>query len=38
VETEPLADLVGVPDDERLVLSEGWLNALKKRCGLTGYK
>jgi hypothetical protein len=32
------ADLVGVPDDERLVLSKGWLNALKKRCGLRGYK
>jgi hypothetical protein len=32
------ADLVGVPDDERLVLSEGWLNALKKQYGLRGYK
>lgn len=28
------ADLVGVPTDERLVLSEGWLEALKRRCGL----
>lgn len=32
------ADLVGVPDDERLSLSEGWLDALKRRCGLRGYK
>ena len=30
--------LVGVPMDERLVLSEGWLEALKRRCGLKGFK
>ena len=28
------ADLVGVPGDERLNLSEGWLTAFKKYCGL----
>jgi len=28
------ADLVGVPEDERLNLGEGWLTAFKKCCGL----
>lgn len=32
------ADLVGVPGDERLNLSEGWLTAFKKRCGLKEFK
>jgi hypothetical protein len=32
------ADLVGVPEDERLVLSEGWLESLKKQCGLKNFK
>ena len=32
------ADLVGVPNDERLNLSEGWLTAFKKRCGLKEFK
>ena len=32
------ADLVGVPMDERLVLSEGWLEALKRQCGLKSFK
>lgn len=32
------ADLVGVPTDERLALSEGWLEALKRRCGLKSFK
>ena len=32
------ADRVGVPDDERLKLSEGWLTALKNCCGLKEFK
>ncbi|KAF8218805.1 hypothetical protein L208DRAFT_1347101, partial [Tricholoma matsutake] len=28
------ADLVGVPEDERLSLSKGWLTSLKKCCGM----
>ena len=32
------ADLVGVPEDERLKLSEGWLTAFKKHCGLKEFK
>jgi len=32
------SDLVGVPGDERLNLSEGWLTAFKKRCGLKEFK
>jgi hypothetical protein len=32
------ADLVGIPADERLALSDGWLAALKKRCGLRELK
>ena len=32
------AELVGVPDDERLKLSEGWLNRYKARNGLKGIK
>lgn len=32
------ADLVGVPEDERLALSDGWLAGVKKRCGLKNYK
>jgi hypothetical protein len=32
------ADLAGVPDDERLTLSEGWLSAFKRRCGLKEFK
>ena len=28
------ADMVGVPDDERLNLSEGWLTSFKARHGL----
>jgi hypothetical protein len=28
------ADLAGVPEDERLALSNGWLDSLKLRCGL----
>jgi hypothetical protein len=32
------ADLVGVPGDERLNLSEGWLTAFKKRCGLKEFR
>lgn len=32
------ADLAGVPMDERLALSEGWLEALKRRCGLKSFK
>ena len=32
------ADMVGVPDDERLDLSEGWLCRLKKRHGLRNIK
>jgi hypothetical protein len=32
------ADLVGIPEDERLNLSEGWLTAFKKRCGLKEFR
>ncbi|KAJ7175606.1 hypothetical protein C8R46DRAFT_1030644 [Mycena filopes] len=32
------ADLVGIPEEDRLVLSDGWLAALKKRCGLKEFK
>ena len=32
------ADLVGVPNDERLNLSEGWLTAFKNCCGLKEFK
>lgn len=32
------ADMDGVPNDERLNLSEGWLTAFKKRCGLKEFK
>lgn len=32
------SDLVGVPTDERLALSGGWLEALKRRCGLRCFK
>ncbi|KAF5369186.1 hypothetical protein D9615_009952 [Tricholomella constricta] len=32
------ADLQGVPEDERLALSDGWLTALKRRCGLRNFK
>ena len=32
------ADLVGVPDDERLNLSEGWLTRYKTRTGLKNMK
>jgi hypothetical protein len=32
------ADLAGIPEDERLALSEGWLASLKKRCGLKEFK
>lgn len=32
------ADLVGVPDDERLSLSDGWLTRFKRRCGLKEYR
>jgi hypothetical protein len=32
------ADLAGVPDDERLSLSEGWLTWLKTRTGLKNMK
>ncbi|KAJ6491614.1 hypothetical protein C8R47DRAFT_1044693 [Mycena vitilis] len=32
------ADLAGIPADERLGLSEGWLTSFKKRCGLKEFK
>jgi hypothetical protein len=32
------ADLVGIPDDERLTLSEGWLTRFKTRHGLKEFK
>ena len=32
------ADLAGVPDDERLNLSDGWLSRFKERNGLKGMK
>ncbi|KDQ32381.1 hypothetical protein PLEOSDRAFT_154560 [Pleurotus ostreatus PC15] len=32
------ADMAGIPDDERLALSEGWLSSFKCRCGLREFK
>jgi hypothetical protein len=32
------ANMKGVPEDERLTLSDGWLTALKRRCGLQNFK
>jgi hypothetical protein len=32
------ADLAGIPQQERLALSDGWLTALKRRCGLKELK
>ncbi len=32
------ADMAGIPDDERLALSEGWLTSFKRRCGLKEFK
>ena len=32
------ADLVGIPQDEQLGLSDGWLASFKKRCGLKEFK
>jgi hypothetical protein len=32
------ADLAGIAPEERLVLSDGWLAALKRRCGLKEFK
>jgi hypothetical protein len=32
------ADLAGIPDDERLNLSDGWLTRYKERIGLKEYK
>jgi hypothetical protein len=32
------ADLVEIPSGERLALSDGWLTALKRRCGLKEFK
>ena len=32
------ADLEGIPQDERLTLSEGWLTAFKRRCGLKEFR
>ena len=32
------ADLVGVPDDKRLALSDGWLESFKRWCGLKSFK
>ncbi|KAG6853176.1 hypothetical protein H0H87_008786, partial [Tephrocybe sp. NHM501043] len=32
------ADLLQIPEDERLKLSDGWLEGFKNRCGLKGYK
>ena len=32
------ADIEGIPDNERLELSEGWLTAFKKQCGLKQFK
>ena len=32
------ADLIGVPEDEKLNLSEGWLTSFKKRCGLKEFR
>jgi hypothetical protein len=31
-------DLVGIPEEERLALNEGWLGSLKKHCGLKELK
>ena len=30
--------MAGVPQDERLKLSDGWLTSFKKRCGLREFK
>ena len=35
---QKFADLVGVPEDERLKLSEGWLSRYKTRMGLRAMK
>ncbi|GLB34609.1 putative DDE superfamily endonuclease [Lyophyllum shimeji] len=32
------ADMEGIPDDERLNLSEGWLTKFKRRCGLQEFR
>lgn len=32
------ADLTGIAEDERINLSDGWLAALKRRCGLKEFK
>ncbi|KAJ8507985.1 hypothetical protein ONZ45_g9701 [Pleurotus djamor] len=32
------ADLFGIPEDQRINLSEGWLSSFKKRCGLREFK
>lgn len=32
------ADLAGIPQEERLALSDGWLTALKRQCGLKELK
>ena len=32
------ADLVGIPEDERLNLSEGWVTKFKERCSLKQFK
>jgi hypothetical protein len=32
------ADLVGIPQNERLGLSDRWLASFKKRCGLKEFK
>ena len=32
------ADIVGVSEDEWVSLSGGWLDSVKKRCGLKGFK
>ena len=32
------ADLEGIPQDERLTLSEGWLTSFKWQCGLKEFR
>ena len=32
------ADLKNIPQDERLTLSEGWLTAFKRQCGLKEFR
>jgi hypothetical protein len=32
------ADMLNIPQDERLMLSGGWLDSFKKRCGLKNFK